>query len=368
MAKHVIKTILINLLVLFIVITLNFFLPRLIFEDPATPYYIGVPEDAYLLRAQIRAEYGFDKPVIVQYFFYLGRILTLDFGYSYQYKEEVLNVIFAKVPWSLFINLTSLLIAVSLGILIGAKCAKNRGKKLDNAILKINSVLTSVPTFWLALIIVLLFSFLMPLFPYIGSMTPGYTLVVNTTVFIILISIFTISAILVLIFFKKSLWALIIFLAGLYISMLSSIQIADTIDILYHSVLPLFVVSIGAIFSQSMNVRNYMLNVVDEDYAMFARAKGMPERRILYGHTLRNALLPLVTTLGMNFVGLFSGSVLIEKIFSWPGMGSLLVDANNNGDYQLAQAILLIFAIITIVANTLTDMIYHKLDPRVSTR
>ena len=365
MKRKTIKTIVNNLIVLFIVITLNFFLPRLIFSDPCEPYYIGVPEDAILLRQQIREEYGFDKPIINQYFMYLKRIFTFDFGYSYQYKDEVLNVMFNRIPWSLFLNLTILIIAVPLGIFIGSHCAKNRGKKLDNAILKLNSISTSIPTFWLALVVVLLLAFTIPIFPYSGAMTPGYSLVVNINKFLIIFGILAGISIIVQIIFKKNILTLICILASLYISLISSIPFTDTIDIIYHSVLPLFVVSIGSILSYSLSVRNYMLNVCYEDYIMFARAKGLPERHILYRHSFRNALLPLVTSLGMNFVGLFSGSVLIEQIFSWPGMGQLLVEANNTGDYQLAQAILLFFAIITIVANTINDFIYQKLDKRV---
>ncbi len=368
MKSYLVKTILTNLVVLFIVITLNFFLPRLIFSDPAEPYYIGVPEDAILLREQIRQEYGFDKPLIVQYFLYLGRIFTLDFGYSYQYKDEVLNVMFKRIPWSIFLNLTILLISLGLGILIGAKCAKNRGRKLDNAILKLNSISTSIPTFWLALLMVLVFSFMIPLFPYSGAMTAGYSLTVNWTTFLIVFGVLILITIILQIIFKKTILTIILVLASLYIAMVSSIPLADTADIIYHSVLPLFVVGIGSILSYSLSVRNYMLNVIDEDYIDFARAKGLSERRILYKHTFRNALLPFVTSLGMTFVSLFSGSVLIEQIFSWPGMGQLLLEANNTGDYQLAQAILLFFAIITIGANIVTDLIYHKLDPRVSVK
>ena len=106
MKKFIIKSLITNLIILFIVITLNFFLPRMIFDDPCEPYYIGVPEDAVLLRAQIREEYGFDKPIIVQYFIYLKNIFTFNFGTSYIYKDSIINVMFSKMPWSVFINLT----------------------------------------------------------------------------------------------------------------------------------------------------------------------------------------------------------------------------------------------------------------------
>lgn len=368
MKGYVIKSLLNNLIILFIVITLNFFLPRMIFDDPATPYYIGVPEDAVLLRAQIREAYGFDKPLIVQYFMYLKRIITFDFGTSYLYKDSVFNVMFARIPWSLFINLTVMIISVSLGVLIGAKCAKNRGKKGDNLLLKLNSISTSIPTFWLALICVLLFAFVIPIFPYSGAMTPGYKLSFNLPVFLIVFAIIIVVTIILYFLFKKAILCFIMPLVGAYIAVACAIALEDIFDILYHSVLPIFVVLIGSIISYALSVRNYMIAVVNEDYILTARAKGLPEKKILYRHTLRNSLLPLVTNLGMNFVGLFGGSVLIEKIFSWPGMGQLMVEANNSGDFQLAQAILLFFAIITIFANFITDIIYHKLDPRVSVK
>jgi peptide/nickel transport system permease protein len=112
-------------------------------------------------------------------------------------------------------------------------------------------------------------------------------------------------------------------------------------------------------------VRNSMIAVVREDYITTARAKGLPERSILFAHTLRNALLPMVTSIGMSLAGLFGGSVLIERIFSWPGMGNLLLRAQSLGDFQLAQGIMFFYSLVTIVSNLLTDFVYHKLDPRV---
>ena len=125
------------------------------------------------------------------------------------------------------------------------------------------------------------------------------------------------------------------------------------------------ITAIGSTISYALLVRNSMISVVNEDYILTARAKGVPARKILFGHTFRNALLPLVTSIGLGISGLIGGSVLMEQIFTWPGMGNLLLEANNNGDFQPAQAILLLFAIITIAANFITDLIYHKLDPRV---
>ena len=365
MKNYIIKSLITNLIILFIVITLNFFLPRMLFNDPAEPYYIGVPEDALLLRSQIREEYGFDKPLIIQYFIYLKNVFTLNFGTSYLYKDSVFNVMFSKMPWSIFINLTVLLITVFLGIIIGAKCALNRGKKCDRFLLKMNSISSSIPSFWLALVSVLVFGFILPIFPYSGAMTPGYSLNVNWIVFVVIYAVIVIITIILYIIFKKGILCFIIPILGLYIAIIFSISAMDLADIIYHSILPICVVLIGSVISYSLSVRNYMLAVVNEDYVFTARAKGLPERKILYHHILKNSMLPLVTNLGLSFVGLFSGSVLIEKIFSWPGMGNLMVEANNQGDFQLVQALLLFYAVLTICANFITDILYHKLDPRV---
>lgn len=364
--RYIIKKFLTNLFILFIVITLNFFLPRMIFDDPATPYYAGVPEDAITIREQIRIEYGFDKPIIEQYLIYLRRIATLDFGTSYIYKAPVFDVMFSRIPWSLYLNIVSMLFSVVLGIFLGAICAKNRGKWQDSLLLKLNTISTAIPTFWLALVSVIVFAFIIPIFPYSGAMTPGYRLQFNNSIFFISFAIVIAISILIYIITKKSILLFLLPLVGSFISVIVAIPVADTIDVLYHSILPLFVVTIGGIISYALSVRNSMIVVVNEDYILTARAKGLPERHILYRHTFRNALLPLATNFGMSFVGLFGGSVLIEKIFSWPGMGQLMVEANNSGDFQLAQAILLFFAVITIAANFVTDLIYHKLDPRVS--
>lgn len=363
--KYILKKIITNFVVLMIVVTLNFFLPRLIFSDPAQPYYIGLPEDAIKERALVRAEHGFDKPLIVQYFTYLSNVFTLNFGMSHAYKESVFDVMFKRIPWSLFLNITSLVISLFLGILFGAIASKKRGKWQDNTLLKLSTVSTAIPSFWIALMSVVLFAFIIPIFPHGGALQPGYKLTFNYIPFVVIISISIILTIVLYKVFKKGVLVYTIPLAGLFLATVFSISPMDLIDILYHSILPLFVIISGGIISYSLSVRNNMINIVGKEYIFAARAKGLPQRVVLYKHTFRNALLPLVTSLGMSFVGLFGGSVLIEKIFSWPGMGKLMIEANNNGDFQLAQAILLFFAIITIIANFITDLIYHKLDPRI---
>lgn len=335
------------------------------YSDPATPYYIGVPEDAIELRAAIRREYGFDKPVFIQYLLYLKRVFTLNFGTSYVYKEPVIKVMFKRIPWSLVLTLSSMIISVIVGIIIGSNASKKRGKWQDKALLKASTISTAIPSFWIALLGVMLFAFIIPIFPYKGALTEGYTLHFNKILFLILFILTIIASIIVYKLFKKQFLIFLIPLIGFIISIIASTNFFDFLDIAYHAFLPVLVMTIGSILSYALLVRNSMINVYKEDYILLARAKGLSPRMIKYKHAFKNSLLPLITNIGLSLSGLFGGSLLIEKIFSWPGMGSLLVEANNNGDFLLAQAIMIFFAIITIIANLITDFIYHKFDPRV---
>lgn len=365
MKGYYFKKILSSLFVLFIIISLNFFLPRLIFSDPAQPYYAGVPEDAIALREQIREEYGFNDTLIVQYFKYLKRVFTLDFGQSYYYKDSVWSVMFSRIPWSLVLTLTSMVLSVAIGILFGAVAGRKREHAADKVLLGLSTVSTAIPSFWLALVSVMIFGFALGWFPYRGAMTEGYTLTFNTPMFLIVLVVFVLLASVLKVITKKSIFIFTMVPSGVLLAILCAVPMDDVLDVLYHAALPLIVMIFSSSISYAILVRNSMIAVTNEDYILTARAKGLPPHVVLYKHTFRNALLPLITNVGMSMSGLMGGSVLIERIFSWPGMGQLLLDACNNGDYMLSQAILLLFAIITVVCNFITDLVYHKFDPRV---
>lgn len=365
MKGYYLKKILSSLFVLFIIITLNFFLPRMIFSDPAQPYFAGVPEDAVALREQIREEYGFNDPILVQYFEYLGRVFTLDFGQSYYYKESVWTVMFSRIPWSMVLTVSSMLLSVIFGIVFGAVAGRKREHAADKVLLALSGVTTAIPSFWLALVSLMLFAFTFKIFPYRGAMTAGYTLTFDGTVFLAVFAICVLISIALKVAFKKSVFVFAGVPISLVAALFASVPLDDIADVAYHAALPVIIAVFSGIISYALLVRNSMIAVTDEDYILTARAKGLPSRVVLYKHTFRNALLPLITNVGMSMAGLMGGSVLTEKIFSWPGMGQLLLDACNNGDYLLSQAILLLFAVITVVCNFITDLVYHKFDPRV---
>ncbi len=365
MKGYYLKKILSSLLVLFIIISLNFFLPRMIFSDPAQPYYAGVPEDAIALREQIREENGFNDPLILQYLNYLGRIVTLDFGESHYYKESVWTVMFSRIPWSMVLTVSSMVFSILFGILFGAVAGKRRDHAPDKVLLSLSGITTAIPSFWLALVCVMLFAFTYKIFPYRGAMTAGYTLTMNGVLFLIVFAVCMAAAILLRILLKKSLFVFVGIPVSLAAALFASVPLADILDVAYHAALPVMIAVFSGVISYALLVRNSMIAVTNEDYILTARAKGLPPSVVLYKHTFRNALLPLITNVGMSMAGLLGGSVLTEKIFSWPGMGQLLLDACNNGDYMLSQAILLLFAVITVVCNFITDLVYHKFDPRV---
>lgn len=365
MKGYYLKKILSALLVLFIIITLNFFLPRMIFSDPAQPYFVGVPEDAVALRNQIREEYGFHDPIYVQYIDYLGRVLTLDFGQSHYYKESVWTVMFSRIPWSMVLTVSSMLLSILLGILFGAAAGRKRDRAADKVLLWLSGVTTAIPSFWLAMVAVMLFGFTLKIFPFRGAMTPGYTLVMDGTLFVIVLAVCLALAVILRIVSKKTVFIFAGIPASLLIALLASVPFADIADVAYHAALPVAISVFSGVISYGLLVRNSMIAVTGEDYILTARAKGLPPHVVLYKHTFRNALLPLITNVGMSMAGLMGGSVLMEKIFSWPGMGQLLLEACNTGDYLLSQAILLLFAVITVVCNFITDLVYHKFDPRV---
>ena len=365
MKDYYLKKVLSSLFVLFIIISLNFFLPRMIFNDPAQPYFVGVPEDAIALREQIREEYGFNKPLLEQYFDYIGRIVTLDFGESHYYKESVWTVMFSRIPWSMVLTVSSMLLSVFVGILFGAFAGRHRNKTADKVLMWLSGVTTAIPSFWLAMVCVMLFGFTWKVFPYRGAMTPGYTLAMNTSMFFTVFFIGLIVTIVGKVITKKSLFLFAGIPIALVVSLVASIPIADIMDIAYHATLPVLISVFSGVISYALLVRNSMIAVSSEDYILTARAKGLPSHVVLYKHTFRNALLPLITNVGMSMAGLMGGSVLMEKIFSWPGMGQLLLEACNTGDYLLSQAILLLFAIITVICNFITDLVYHKFDPRI---
>lgn len=304
---------------LFIVLTLNFFLPRLAPGDPAARFYED-PRVSVEMKQQILKEFGLDKSLPEQYVIYLQKLVRGDLGISYSYRRPVMSVVLGRIPWTLALTGVSMIIAVMLGAIMGAYGGWHRGGRVEQMILGGAIAFSALPSFWLALLLLLVFAFYIPLFPLYGMLDPGI----------------------------QPSWSLE------FVGNLSQ-----------HAFLPLVSMTLAGIIGYAVLVRSSMVEVIGSDYVNVARSKGLNERQILYRHALRNALLPLVTSVGMRLSGLIGGAVIIETIFRWTGMGLLVVEAARDMDYPLMQGVFLVLASITILGNVLADTAYAWFDPRV---
>ncbi len=270
-------------------------------------------------RAAERIRLGLDKPIHIQYLDWLGRTLRGDFGQSYIYKRPVKDIVGHFVVNSFILNLGVFFLTFLISIPIGIVCAKKQYSKTDNFFSVFSLVGISMPSFFFGLLLIFALAVHFKIFPINGMINAG-----------------------------------------------SETQGFERVkEVLHHMVLPGIVLTIGSLASLVRYVRNGMLDVLHKDYIRTARAKGLSERKVVYKHGFRNALITIVTVLGFWLPGLFSGAVILESIFVWPGIGSTLVDAVNGRDYNLMMAIMLLFAILTLIGNLLADIGYALVDPRV---
>lgn len=314
-ARRLLQTV----LILFVVVTLNFFLPRLTPGDPAAQFY-NDPRLSPEAKEEILSQFGLDKPLHVQYAAYLKNLFQGELGTSFTYRRPVGEVILSRIPWTLVLTLSSFLVSVVLGVALGAAAAWKRGGGLDTFLLSAAIVVSALPSFWIAMILTLILAFYWPVFPAYGMVDPTIPSGWNWT----------------------------------FIGSVAK-----------HAFLPVLSMCIGGIVSYGILVRNSMVEISGQDFVRTARAKGLSENVVLYRHALRNAMLPLVTRVGMSLAGLVGGATVIETIFSWEGMGLLIVEASRSMDYPLMQGTMLMMAVITILANLCADLAYARLDPRV---
>lgn len=323
---YVLKRILYTIFIFFIVVTLNFFIPRIGVDDPAERYYPAqgnMSEVEYdIIKQLTREQYGFDVPTWQQYLRYVNNLFHGDLGVSFQAgSPKVADLIAERIPWTLVLSVSTMLIGLIGGLLIGSYAAWKRGQRLDAALLNASTITTALPAFFIALILSLYLGFEWEIFP--AYTDPN------------MVASFDWS------------WESIRLVAA-------------------SAALPIISMSIGSIVGYAQNTRNSVIAVSNEDFILTARAKGLPTRQVLYRHTLRNAMLPIVTSLGMSVSGLIGGSVVIEQIFNWNGMGTLFLNANNTNDYPLMMGIMLFLSLFALVANLVTDLCYCLLDPRVT--
>ena len=323
-ASYVIQRILYTVLIFAVVVILNFFIPRLGVEDPAERFYPpqgGMSDIEFeIVRAHTRRLYGFDVSTGKQFLNYVQDLLKGDLGTSFQSGyPRVSDLIAERLPWTLVLSISNLLIGVTFGIIIGTYAASKRGGHFDTQLLNAITFTTALPSFFVALVFSLYLGFERGLFP--AYTDPS------------LVSDFT--------------WSL-----------------QGIANVARNAALPIISTSISGIIGFGVGTRNSVIAVTNEDFILTARAKGLSNRHVQYRHVLRNGLLPIVTSLGMGVSGLISGSVVIERVFNWYGIGTLFLNANNNDDYPLMMGIMLLLSAVALVGNLVTDLLYAWLDPR----
>ncbi len=320
-ARYLLRRLLQALLALFIIATLLFFLFRLGLPDPTAAL---ITEGLSLEeREMVRARFGLDRPLFEQYLIYLGNIVQGDFGFSFSYRAPVADIIWERLANTLVLMLSAILIAYAIGVPLGAWLSWRRGSGTDTAGIILGLMFRSAPMFWTGMMAILIFGVSLGWFPTSGMRTLPYEATG---------------------FFDK------IF----------------TLDFLAHLILPALIVALYYLGSPLLIMRNTMMEVYGEDFIEMARAKGLPERRILYHHAARNALLPVVTQLAVTIGLAAGGQVVVEVVFSWPGLGREILNAVRTSDFPLAQASFLIMAAFVITLNLLVDILYTTLDPRVT--
>jgi len=271
-------------------------------------------------RERLNELYGLNKPLHIQYVNWVKRLTRFDFGRSYIDHRPVMTKIKERLPVTICINVLALFLIFILSIPIGIKSARRRGSLFDNITTVLVFLGFAAPSFWLALLLMSFFGVKLGVLPVSGIMSLDFE---NLNLF------------------------------------------GKSLDILHHLILPVTIASVGGIAGVSRYMRQSMLNSLSQDYIRTARAKGLPEEKVIYKHALRNALLPIITIVGLSIPGLISGSVILETVFSIPGIGRLMVEAVFARDYNVIMAGLVISAVLTLLGNLMADIAYVYADPRI---
>ena len=293
----------------------------------------GLTEERY---AELQQQFGFDKPVLVQYWDYLTGVLQGDLGQSFVTKRPVFDEFFALFPATLELSLCAIILAVALGIPAGVIAAVNRGKFFDRLFMTSALVGYSMPIFWWALLLIIVFSGWLGWTPVSGRISLMYYFD-NPTGFMLWDALWSGQ--------KGALWSAI-----------------------HHLILPTIVLGTIPLAVIARQTRSAMLEVLSEDYIRTARAKGLAPFRVNGVHALRNALIPVITVIGLSVGTLLAGAILTETIFSWPGIGKWMVDSIFRRDYPVVQGGLVLIAVMVMIVNLTVDMLYGFINPKIRKR
>jgi len=301
---------------------------------PGDPVLVMLGESAAPGQVEaLREELGLNAPLPVQYARYLTRIIQGDLGRSIWTRSPVLSEILLRLPATIELTLASMLIAIPIGFHLGVFSATNRNASVDHAVRLFSLSGVSVPVFWSGLMLQLVFAMYLGWLPVSGRVDS---------------------------------WAEPSRVTGFYIldSLLTG-NSASSVSCIRHIVLPAVAQSLMTLALVSRMTRSSMLEVLWEDYIRTARAKGLSEQVVVYKHALRNALIPTITVIGIHFAWMLGGSVLVEVVFSWPGIGRLMFESITKRDYPVVQGNLLVYAAIFLLSSLVVDLLYAYIDPRI---
>ncbi|MBX3454635.1 ABC transporter permease [Ferrovibrio sp.] len=309
-------------LLLLAVVVLNFCLIHAAPGDPAQVIAGEMGGASQEVLDQIRRLYDLDKPMLHQLAIYIGKVLQGDFGHSFYFNESVTKLILQRLPATVILVLAALSLAVLAGTFLGVLSARKPNGLLNHFVTFFSLAGYAAPVFWTGLMLILLFASAIPLFPISGMADVARP--------------------------KQG--------------------AAYILDVLHHLVLPALTLAIVYMAQYSRLSRTSMIDALRADYIRTARAKGLSERTVVFKHALRNALIPVVTMVGLQFGHLFAGAVLVETVFGWPGLGRLVFESILRRDYPTLLGVLFFSALLVMLANIATDIAYRLVDPRIRLR
>jgi peptide/nickel transport system permease protein len=333
--EYILRRLLLAVLVVFGVSVVTFFIARVVPSDPAA-LWVGPRPTADQIAAA-RVKLGLDRPLYVQYFYYLGNLLRGDLGVSIKTHQPIIQDLRAYLPATLELVLVGMAMAVSIGIPLGVLSAARRNRWLDHFSRLVAVAAVSIPTFWLGLLLQLIF------FSQLRWLPIGGRVSIETTLYHPIQTVTGFYLVDALITRNWPAWR----------------------DALTHIVLPAFTLATYAIGLTIRMTRSTMVEVLQEKYIVAARAAGLPERTILFRLALKNAIVPTLMVLALSFVYSLTGAILVEVIFSWPGLGSYVTSAIIHVDFPVIIAVALVVTVFYVLINLVLDLVQVVLDPRV---
>lgn len=319
MSRYLRRRLLTLTITFFIALTLNFIIPRAMPGNPVTAIAADLRLPPQSQKALIKL-FGLDEPLHVQFYKYVINTLRGEFGVSFdKYPKKVIDLIMERLPWTIFLVGTSTVLSAILGVFLGIESAWRRGSKFDSTVQSLSLAIWAAPAFWLGMLLIITFGYYIPLFPVSSAE----------------------SAVM-----YENVYELIV-------------------DRLWHSVLPIVTLTLSNFAGYTMIMRSSMLEVLDEDFIVTAYAKGLDDNTIKMRHAARNAMLPVATVIALNMAFVVGGSIFVETVFSYPGVGELIFQSILAHDYPVLQGTFFILTVTVLAANFIADLIYMYLDPRV---